>query len=63
MKNVTKKIQSSVLQQKYQEAEKETLQSEMFTSSVSHEMRTPINNCIFFITQLEVFFTMLINNH
>ena len=56
MHNVTKKVKSSVLQQKYEEAEKEAMQSEMFTSSVSHEMRTPINNCIFFIMELEVFF-------
>ena len=63
MRDVTKKVKALVLKHQHLEAKIQAQQAETFTSTVSHEMRTPIQNCLFFIQQLELFFTLLIRQY
>lgn len=54
----TTKIQSKLLKMKRQEEHMKTRQSESYTSTLSHEMRTPILNVIFFLNQLKLIIEM-----
>ena len=52
IRDVTKKIMDKIEQIVHQEERVKSQQSETFTSSVSHEMRTPLNSTIFFLKQI-----------
>ena len=54
MNDVTQKIYGKLNRMKLQETYIKEVQTESFTSTMSHEMRTPLLSCIFFIQQLLV---------
>ena len=45
----TDKLRQKLLRQKHQEEIQDARNSETFSSTISHEMRTPIGQCIFFV--------------
>ena len=47
--DISKKIASYVNEKRAEEEREKVKQAENFTQTVSHEMRTPINNCLVFI--------------
>ena len=56
LRDVTKKINCKMEQIVEQEERTKLQQSENFKSSVSHEMRTPLNSAIFFLRQVIAMF-------
>lgn len=48
----TKKVKEKLLRMMHKEEEQMTQQTENLTSIVSHEIRTPIGNMIFFLQQI-----------
>jgi len=48
----TKKVRSTILQKQKQEQANIAQQTESFTSTVSHEMRTPLGSSVFFVKQI-----------
>ena len=52
MKDATKKIRNSILKMQNQEKKMQKEQSENFTSTVSHEMRTPLASILYFVMLL-----------
>ena len=52
MKDSTIKVREKLRQMEEQEVKQTAIQSENFTSTVSHEMRTPISTMLFFLQML-----------
>ena len=61
--DVTKKIVSHVNEKKVEEEREKAKQAENFTQTVSHEMRTPIGNCLVFINSIMDIFSVLFANN
>lgn len=55
----TKKIQAKIARFRRSEEIQFGIQAESFTSTVSHEMRTPLQTVVLFITQILAFLTSL----
>ena len=51
MRDASKKIRTKILGKQRQEHYQKAVHSESFTSTVSHEMRTPIGIAIFFLAR------------
>ena len=55
----TPKIRRKLNRMKYLEKKQTASQAEMFSSTVSHEMRTPLQTMIFFITQVLILISQI----
>ena len=54
--DITKMISEKLIKMEYLEHQQEKLQAQNFTSTISHEMQTPIETMIFFLNQVIGFF-------
>ena len=55
MTDITKKIVRKVIKKKKLEKEHKAKQVESFSSTVSHELQTPISSILFFIERINEF--------
>ena len=62
MTDVTKKIHSRLRAKHAQEKEQKAQHAENFQSTVSHEMRTPLESILFFVRQVQIFLKSLLSN-
>ena len=57
MADVTKKVRSRLNSKLAKEKEQQVQHAENFKSTVNHEMCTPLESILFFVRQIQIFFT------
>ena len=62
MADTTKKIHNRLHAKHAQEKEQQAQHAENFKSTVSHEMRTPLESILFFVRQIQAFIEKLLLN-